>query len=129
MFNRDHHLFKFKDNFVKKYLRNMAAHVKLIFGGGSFMEAAAPEPGYIDEALNILHEAGVKNIDTARIYQDSEELLGKAHAHSRFTIDTKYPGGLAPEPSSKESLVETLEESLKLLQTDQVSEDTRYEIP
>ncbi|KAJ5327424.1 Aldo/keto reductase subgroup [Penicillium brevicompactum] len=96
------------------------ANVKLIWGGASIMDnIALPEVDALNEFLDILQARGVTNIDTARVYANSEERLG-AHADSRFAIDSKYPGGVSQEPSTPESLVSILQQSLDLLQTDQL---------
>lgn len=101
---------------------SIMAGIKIIWGGASIMnEAAYPTLESIEEALDILQSNGIKTIDTAKIYNNSEELLGKVHADSRFTIDSKYPGGFSPDPSTPESLVTSLNESLARLQTGQVS--------
>lgn len=98
------------------------ASIKIIWGGGSIMdEVSYPTLESINEVLDVLQAKGIKTIDTAKLYNNSEELLGELHADSRFTIDSKYPGGFGPEPSTPESFVTTLNESLALLQTDQVS--------
>ncbi|CAG8141153.1 unnamed protein product [Penicillium salamii] len=95
--------------------------IKLIWGGASIKdEGAFPTTEAINQFLDVLQARGVKSIDTARIYPDSEERLGNAHADSRFAIDSKYPGGFSPVPSTPESLVSTLKETLALLQTDQL---------
>ncbi|CAP94794.1 hypothetical protein E8E15_004183 [Penicillium rubens] len=97
------------------------ASIKIIWGGASIVDKVSyPTLESIREVLNILHAKGIKNIDTAKRYGNSEELLGKLQAHSRFTIDSKFPGGAGPEPSTPESLVTSLNESLALLQTDQL---------
>lgn len=77
-------------------------------------------PEKVEQVLDALEEAGVKAIDTATIYQESEAILGESGASSRFTIDTKYPGGFGPEPSTQENILAVSEQSLKALQTDQV---------
>ncbi|KAI3152085.1 hypothetical protein CBS147325_1888 [Penicillium roqueforti] len=97
------------------------ASIKIVWGGASIMDQAAyPTLESISEVLDILHDKGIKSIDTAKIYSNSEELLGKLHADSRFAIDSKFPGGFRPEPSTPESLVTSLNESLALLQTNQL---------
>ncbi|KAJ5774193.1 hypothetical protein N7457_009089 [Penicillium paradoxum] len=94
---------------------------KLIWGGGSLMvEASYPTLESINTVLDILHDNGIKSIDTARIYANSEDRLGQVHAGSRFSIDSKHPGGFGPEPFTPESFVETLNTSLDLLQTEQL---------
>jgi aryl-alcohol dehydrogenase-like predicted oxidoreductase len=97
-------------------------HVQLIFGGASLggMEAEFKSAADASEALSLLEEGGVRTIDTARIYTNSEHFLGEVNGASRFAIDTKYPGGFAPNPSSKEDVIARIEESLRELKTDQV---------
>ncbi|KAL2850520.1 NADP-dependent oxidoreductase domain-containing protein [Aspergillus pseudodeflectus] len=97
--------------------------VKLIFGGASFGPAMESEFTTVDAtkgALHLLEAGGVATIDTARMYPDSEEYLGQAGAAARFAIDTKYPGGFSPTPSSKEGLIASAEESINALRTEQV---------
>ncbi|KAJ5895025.1 hypothetical protein N7495_006716 [Penicillium taxi] len=99
----------------------MPATVKFIFGGGLIeSEALFPSLDYINEVLNLAASRGIKTIDTATIYGKSEELLGNVDAKSRFAIDTKYPGGFSPVPSTKESVLATVDQSLKQLKTDQI---------
>jgi aflatoxin B1 aldehyde reductase len=97
------------------------APVNLIWGGGSIMdEESYPTLESINAALDILQAKGVKTIDTARIYLNSEERLGQVNASSRFAIDTKHPGGFAPEANSQELIGSIANQSLNYLQTDQV---------
>ncbi|KAJ5854280.1 hypothetical protein N7534_006823 [Penicillium rubens] len=97
------------------------APVNLIWGGGSIMdEESYPTLESINAALDILQANGVKTIDTARIYLNSEERLGLVNASSRFAIDTKHPGGFAPEANSQELIGSIANQSLNYLQTDQV---------
>ncbi|KAH8805170.1 NADP-dependent oxidoreductase domain-containing protein [Xylogone sp. PMI_703] len=95
-------------------------HPQFIFGGGSFMDQKHYLIEDIEETLKLLEDSGIKKIDTARIYGVSEEVLGKSGASSRFAVDTKYPGGFSPEPSSKTTVISAGEESLRQLQTNQV---------
>lgn len=74
----------------------------------------------LNELLSALEKGGVKSIDTARFYGQSEELLGQVHASERFDIDTKLLGGFAPEPTTKQTAIECGELSLSLLQTKKV---------
>lgn len=63
----------------------------------------------------MLQEKGnVKNIDTAVLYGQSEEILGKAGAGERFTVDTKLKGGFG-SGSSKDVIQEESTNSRKLL--------------
>ncbi|CAG8888682.1 unnamed protein product [Penicillium egyptiacum] len=97
------------------------ANVQLIFGGGSFLnDISSPSIEDVKKALDKLYELGIKAIDTAVVYDKSEEFLGEAHASDRFTIGTKYPSGFGPEGSSKDGLLLSAEESLRKLQTNQL---------
>jgi len=71
-------------------------------------------------ALDLLEAGGVKTIDTARFYPDSEDYLGQTGATGRFAIDTKYPGGFAVTASSTQGVIASAAESLKALKTEQV---------
>ncbi|KAL2855948.1 hypothetical protein BJY01DRAFT_242887, partial [Aspergillus pseudoustus] len=96
--------------------------VQLIFGGASIGPSMSSEFSSVDatkHALDILEAGGVKTIDTARFYPDSEEYLGQAGAADRFAIDTKYPGGFAPTASSTQGVIASAQESLKALKTEQ----------
>lgn len=93
--------------------------VKLVFGGAAFMGDTADLDSVI-QFLNTLDELNITTIDTAEGYGPSEELLGKAGAASRFTIDTKQSSGFQGPPSTKEVIVESGKTSLKKLQTDSV---------
>lgn len=95
--------------------------VKIIFGGAR----VSPERGFgneaaVRDALAVLESHGINTIDTARVYGQSEALLGRSGASSRFLIDTKIPGGMKPGSLSAQQIKESLEESLQELQADKV---------
>ncbi|EIT73616.1 putative oxidoreductase [Aspergillus oryzae 3.042] len=94
--------------------------VKLIFGGASFLDERNSPLDQVEDILQVVQHGGIISIDTASIYGSSEELLGKANASSCFSIDTKYPGGMCPDVSSKEAVISSAEESLRKLRTTQV---------
>ncbi|KAL4915656.1 NADP-dependent oxidoreductase domain-containing protein [Aspergillus aurantiobrunneus] len=99
----------------------MSSKVELTFGGGTFQsETGFGGPEEKKEALSVLQAEGVTTIDTAAIYGESEQILGKLGAAKTHTIDTKYPGGFSPTPTTKELIIASADESLKKLQTDQV---------
>jgi len=78
----------------------------IVFGGGAFMT------GTLEEGkawLDLLQKLGIKQIDTARVYGDSEAVLGKLDAPKKFIIDTKVPGGFGGQKGTQ-----TREESLML---------------
>src|SRR6478609_4930364 len=92
------------------------------FGGAAIgYEKAAAETveiilqGALDEGLNV--------IDTAECYHASEELIGQAVSHRRhdFFLFTKcgHPHGSESAPNwSKNSILQSVERSLKRLRTD-----------
>ena len=67
-----------------------------------------------DRLLNRALDGGITYIDTARVYSDSEEKIGRAigHRRSEYTIATKSMSKTA------EGFNRDLEESLRLLKTD-----------
>ncbi|CZT13047.1 hypothetical protein WAI453_005890 [Rhynchosporium graminicola] len=71
------------------------------------------------EILDILDKHNVKQIDTARLYGLSEGVLQKAGVPKRFTISTKARG-FSPGSMSKQSVLESIDESFKELQVEQV---------
>lgn len=92
--------------------------IKVVFGTASALWSSDKTGPLV---LDILEEAGVYNLDSARIYGDSEEVIGKRGVAKKFTVDTKHPGGLISEgAAAKEKILESANLSFKLLQTDQV---------
>lgn len=91
--------------------------VKVVFGAGSFGDEGAlgsfTTKDTIAEAIDVLLASGVTNIDTARIYPGSEAAIGKQEKRSQFTIDTKVPGGFAPDTAHKDTIVEHAKEALE----------------
>ncbi|TLS20903.1 uncharacterized protein PpBr36_10770 [Pyricularia pennisetigena] len=102
--------------------------INIVFGGGSFFQGTVED---IASWLDVVEKAGVKTIDTAELYGQSEYLLGKAGAPSRFIIDSKAVSGMGPNPSTAEVILEAGKKSLELLGTDSLdvyylhSPDTR----
>lgn len=91
------------------------------FGGSEIgFEGAAPET--VEKLLNSALDAGLNVIDTAECYEGSEELIGHAVSRRRteFYLFTKcgHPRGVGSEDWSPESLLETIERSLRRLQSD-----------
>ncbi|KAK2793587.1 hypothetical protein FQN52_001174 [Onygenales sp. PD_12] len=95
--------------------------IKILFGTSLFGGLG----GFtFDEAVEQLAEVeklGITHLDGAYGYGASEAWLGKMDAGSRFTIDSKHPGGLSAEPATKENVLEKMEESLRNLGVDQVN--------
>jgi len=95
--------------------------IKIVFGGASI----APGSSFgDDETIRKLYDAleagGVKTIDTAQIYQGSEELMGKTGAGKRFAIDSKAAAGFMPGSAAEALIVEAAKNSLKALGVDKL---------
>ncbi|KAJ6457376.1 NADP-dependent oxidoreductase domain-containing protein [Mycena sanguinolenta] len=94
------------------------SYVKAVFGGypigpGKYF----PDEETIEKAYQLLEEGGCDTIDTARIYGDSEEWLGKTGAGKRFAIDSKAPGGFVPGSSTGETIPQLAKETVDRLGT------------
>ena len=93
---------------------------------------AAAEIGYenvspdaVEALLNSALDAGLNVIDTAECYRDSEEMIGHAVSDRRdeFYLFTKcgHPHGAESAANwSQDSILQSIERSLKRLKTDQV---------
>jgi aryl-alcohol dehydrogenase-like predicted oxidoreductase len=93
------------------------------FGGAEIgFEQASVE--LVGRLLNDALDAGLNVIDTAECYLKSEELIGQAVAHRRdgFFLFTKcgHPDGPYVGDWRPESLLKSIERSLKRLRTDRV---------
>jgi hypothetical protein len=91
------------------------------FGGAEIgFEGATAET--VRTLLNSALDAGLNVIDTAECYEGSEELIGNAVSHRRkeFYLFTKvgHPRGVGSEDWSTASILESIERSLRRLQTD-----------
>lgn len=93
------------------------------FGGAEIgYEGATPET--VTRLLNSALDAGLNVIDTAECYEGSEELIGDAVSGRRdqFYLFTKvgHPRGVGSEDWSPDSIIESIERSLRRLQTDRL---------
>jgi aryl-alcohol dehydrogenase-like predicted oxidoreductase len=93
------------------------------FGGAEIgFESATAET--VEKLLNSALDAGLNVVDTAECYEGSEELIGKTVGHRRdqFYLFTKcgHPRGVGSEDWSINSLLESIERSLRRLQTDRL---------
>ncbi len=70
--------------------------------------------------LDILREEGIREIDTARGYVDSEKKIGERGAAQEFIIGTKFSGVWAKQPANREEILKSAATSLELLKTDKV---------
>ncbi len=93
------------------------------FGGAEIgFEGATAET--VAKLLNSALDAGLNVIDTAECYEGSEELIGTAVGHRRdeFYLFTKvgHPKGVGSEDWSTASILQSIERSLRRLQTDRL---------
>jgi aflatoxin B1 aldehyde reductase len=94
--------------------------VKLIFGGGPLTDKGNfKTPELRAQVLDVLLDHDVKNIDTARLYNGSEEAIGKLEKRAQFTIDTKLVGGFDPGNVSKDQVIKDAAHSLERVGIDQ----------
>jgi len=93
-----------------------------VFGAAPFNPGSAfPDSESVNNALDLLEQNGVKILDTAQLYGDSEKMLGIAEAGKRFIIDTKSRGGFEAGTGLKpENLYKEAHESIKKLKVKSV---------
>ncbi|KAL4867079.1 hypothetical protein BDV12DRAFT_198559 [Aspergillus spectabilis] len=84
----------------------MSSSVEVVFGSGSWKSDTEFE-GFekIKQVIPLLEREGIKTIDTAALYGDSEVILGRLGAAKAHTIDTKYHGGFATNLATKEEIL------------------------
>lgn len=92
--------------------------------GGAELGFEEVDQGTVHTLLNTALDSGLNVIDTAECYVDSEEKIGEAVGHRRgdyhlFTKCGHYDGAGNPD-WSPESLLRSIERSLKRLRTDHV---------
>src|SRR5262249_21004747 len=98
--------------------------VSVLGFGGAEIGFEGASQATVSDLLATALNTGVNVIDTAECYPGSEELIGKAiHGHRRsFYLFTKcgHPDGLAKEDWRPESLLASIERSLRRLQVNYV---------
>src|SRR6184192_245278 len=92
------------------------------FGGASIAGKSIENTGKV---LNSALDAGINIIDTAECYEGGEESIGKTISRKRrdeFFFFTKcgHPRGIGSEDWSANSILESIERSLRRLQTDRI---------
>ncbi|KAG9579372.1 Aldo/keto reductase, partial [Aureobasidium melanogenum] len=88
--------------------------IKTVFGGASVGTSFKTVEDCRD-VFKTLKAHGVDVIDTAQLYGDSEKILGEAKAGEQFIIDTKTPGGFAPQNNTPDVIIKNGHESSKKL--------------
>ena len=90
--------------------------LKPVFGGGPIGEGKdfATVP-VVEELYKLLKEGGCDIIDTARLYSNSEEWIGKTGGGDQFIIDSKTPGGFVPGGSTSSGILQHAKETVERL--------------
>jgi aryl-alcohol dehydrogenase-like predicted oxidoreductase len=109
----------------KRRLGNTDMDVSVLGFGGAEIGYHKTPPETVSELLNSALDAGCNVIDTAECYHASEEMIGRALSGRRhdFYLFTKcgHPYGMESAPNwSKDSILQSIERSLKRLQTDKI---------
>ena len=109
----------------KRRLGKTDMNVSVLGFGGSEIGYENASPETVGELLNSALDAGLNVIDTAECYHKSEELIGEAVSNRRneFYLFTKcgHPHGYGERADwSKDSILESIQRSLRRLKTDKV---------
>ena len=108
----------------KRRLGKTGMEVSVLGFGGAEIGFEGATAGTVEQLLNSALDAGLNVIDTAECYENSEELIGKTVSGRRdeFFLFTKcgHPRGVGSEDWSTESILESIERSLRRLQTDRI---------
>src|SRR5438445_5873821 len=108
----------------KRQLGRTDMHVSVLGFGGAEIGFEGASEATVERLLKSALDAGLNVIDTGECYEGSEELIGKTVGNRRgdYYLFTKcgHPRGVGSEDWSQDSLLESIERSLRRLQTDQV---------
>ena len=108
----------------KRRLGRTGMDVSVLGFGGAEIGFEGATNQTVEQLLNSALDAGLNVIDTAECYEGSEELIGSTVSRRRdeFFLFTKcgHPRGVGSEDWSIDSILESIERSLRRLQTDHV---------
>ncbi|UZJ56743.1 hypothetical protein CBS101457_006063 [Exobasidium rhododendri] len=90
-----------------------------VFGAASFGKNFT-DTEEMKAIYEVLLADGCHNIDTARIYGESEVLLGKTGAGSKFTIDSKTAGGFTKGVDTGKQILKNIKESVQKVGVKQI---------
>ncbi|KAJ4504156.1 hypothetical protein HRR83_008598 [Exophiala dermatitidis] len=96
--------------------------IEVVFGAASVGNYGPwVDEDYVKKAFSTLEAHGVKKLDTAQLYGNSEQRLGELKAGERFVIDTKWVGGFTGHGwATKDNIVNSAKESIQKLGVKQV---------
>jgi len=108
----------------KRQLGKTDMHVSVLGFGGAEIGFHGVPLETVTQLLNAALDAGLNVLDTAECYPGSEELIGQAVSHRRkeYYLFTKcgHPEGPSKEDWRPDSLLQSIERSLRRLKTDRV---------
>ena len=108
----------------KRRLGKTGMEVSVLGFGGAEIGFEGATAEIVEQLLNSALDAGLNVIDTAECYECSEELIGKSVSGRRneFFLFTKcgHPRGVGSEDWSTDSILESIQRSLRRLQTDRL---------
>ena len=109
----------------KRHFGQTGMQVSVLGFGGSEIGFEEADETTVERLLGSALDAGLNVIDTGECYRNSEELIGKTVGHRRdeFYLFTKcgHPHGIEGSANwSPDSLLESIERSLRRLQTDRL---------
>ncbi|UPL01760.1 hypothetical protein LCI18_012694 [Fusarium solani-melongenae] len=96
------------------------AGIKIVLGAGVFWLYTNWTAEGVEEFLSTFVAGGIKEIDTAQVYGESELILGTNDASKRFDISTKLPGKYVPGSLSKDEVLTRTKASLETLKLRQL---------
>ena len=97
--------------------------LKSVFGGGPIGEGKDfPDAPSIKKLYELLKDGGCDTMDTARLYSNSEETIGKTHGGDYFIIDSKTPGGFIAGQSTASGILQHARETTERLGVKQVND-------
>lgn len=98
-----------------------SSELQVVFGGGAFGNYEPYiNPEDVKRAFSILEKHGVKKIDSAQLYGQSEATLGANNAGDKFILDTKWVAGWNPGSATSDAIVATAKKSIQTLGVKQV---------
>ncbi|KAH7135123.1 NADP-dependent oxidoreductase domain-containing protein [Dendryphion nanum] len=83
--------------------------LKVVFGAAPLGRWTQEQ---IDEIFSLLKKENISVIDTARLYEGSEKLIGTTAGHEDFVVDTKILGGFSPGSAAKDRIIADAQDSL-----------------
>ncbi|KAF5238904.1 hypothetical protein FANTH_10147 [Fusarium anthophilum] len=94
--------------------------IKVVLGAGAFLTKDQWTADKVKTYLDALAAGGVKEIDSAQAYGDSELVLGDNGASEMFELSTKLPGIMDPGSYRRDEVVTRTQKSLERLRVNQL---------